>query len=209
MTGTETGVANLIIIAFAWPLSTPAAARSTAPFSIVTMGDAPYTDLIDFIRFSSLLHRINALAPTFTVHVGDLKSGSKSCSDHRLTIIRDYFDDLDEALIYTHGDNKWTDCHRIAGGGWDPLDCLALLRRHYFTGPASMGRAPIPLPRQPEITAHRKFVENARWSRGGGGFLTAHVVGTYNNAERCDAAALQEFKERNIASSSWMADGFR
>jgi len=207
--GPKLGIASLIVIAFPWSLSTPAVAQSTAPFTIVTMGDAPYMDLIDFIRFSDLIHRINALAPAFTVHIGDFKRGSKSCSDHRLTMIRDYFDDLDSALIYTPGDNEWTDCHRIAGGGWDPLDRLALLRRHYFTGPASMGRAPIPLTRQSDITAHRKFVENARWSRGGIGFLTAHVVGTYNNAERRDAAARQEFKERDIASSSWIADGFR
>jgi hypothetical protein len=97
---------------------------------------------------------------------------------------------------------------RITAGGWDPADRLALLRRHYFNGTASMGRAPIPLTRQSDSTAHRKFVENARWSRGGVGFLTAHVVGTYNNAQRHNAAACQEFKESDIASSSWIADGF-
>ncbi len=50
--GPRLGIASLIVIAFPWSLSTPAIARSTAPFTIVTMGDAPYTDLIDFIRFS-------------------------------------------------------------------------------------------------------------------------------------------------------------
>ena len=107
-------------------------------------GRRPYTDLIDFIRFSSLIRLINALAPAFTVHVGDFKSGSKSCLDHRLTIIRDYFNDLDAALIYTPGDNECTDYHRITAGGWGPVDRLALLRHHYFNGPASMGHAPIP-----------------------------------------------------------------
>jgi hypothetical protein len=104
--GPRLGIASLIVIAFPWSLSTPAIARSTAPFTIVAMGDAPYTDLIDFIRFSNLIRRINALAPAFTVHVGNFKSGSKSRSDHRLTIIRDYFNDLDAALIYTPGDNE-------------------------------------------------------------------------------------------------------
>jgi hypothetical protein len=178
------------------------------PFTVVAMGDAPYTDPIDFLRFSGLIHTINAIAPIFSVHIGDFKNGSGSCSDHRLTLMRDYFDDFDSALIYTPGDNEWTDCHRVTAGGWDPLDRLELLRRHYFPTRMSLGRTPIALTRQSQDRRFKKFVENARWTHGGVGFVTAHVVGSYNNAEQRNVAARQEFAERDKASSAWITDGF-
>ena len=186
----------------------PAKSRAYTPFTIVAMGDAPYSDPLDYLRFSGLIHTINALNPAFSVHVGDIKSGSRPCTDRRLTRIRDYFDDFDSALIYTPGDNEWTDCHRVTAGGWDPLDRLDQLRRHYFSTAKTQGKNPIRLTRQSEDKRYRKFVENARWAHGGVGFLTAHVVGSYNNAERRDASARAEFRERDTASSAWIADGF-
>jgi hypothetical protein len=181
---------------------------AASPFTIVAMGDAPYTDIVDFIRFSSLLSTINALDPVFTVHVGDFKNGSGRCTNRRLTMIKEYFDDLKSALIYTPGDNEWTDCHRLTAGGWDPLDRLDLLRRHYFAEPVSHGRAPIPLIRQSDISPFKKYVENARWDHGGVGFLTAHVVGSYNNSEQRNVTAHKEFAERDKASSTWISEGF-
>jgi hypothetical protein len=179
-----------------------------APFTIVAMGDAPYTDIFDFIRFSGLIYTINTLGPTFTVHVGDFKSGGGRCTDRRLTMIKGYFNDFKSALIYTPGDNEWTDCHRLTAGGWDPLDRLDLLRRHYFAKPMGLGQAPIPLIRQSDVGPFKKYVENARWDHGGVGFLTAHVVGSYNNAEQRNVAARKEFAERDKASSTWISDGF-
>jgi hypothetical protein len=202
------------IVALTWASTVDAQSKSEAPapppapFTIVAMGDAPYTDLIDFLRFSGLIHTINTLAPVFTVHVGDFKNGRSRCTDRRLTMIRRYFNDFDAALIYTPGDNEWADCHRWTAGGWDPLDRLALLRRHYFATSMSLGRAPIRLSRQSDSGKFKKFVENARWSHGGIGFVTAHVVGGYNNSERRDTAARQEFTERDKASSSWISAGF-
>jgi hypothetical protein len=187
---------------------TRAQGQSQEPFTIIAMGDAPYTDPFDFLRLNSLIHTINAHAPVFTVHVGDIKNGSSRCTDRRLTRIRDYFNDFDSALIYTPGDNEWTDCHRLTAGGWDPLDRLDLLRRHFFSTPKSLGRAPIDLTQQSIDPRFRKFVENARWSHGGVGFLTAHVVGSYNNSEQRNVAARNEFTERDNASSSWITEGF-
>ena len=188
---------------------TPNRAVAAERFSFVAMGDAPYADPIDYLRFSGLIYRVNALRPTFTVHVGDFKSGGADCTDQRLTVVRDYFQRFESALIYTPGDNEWTDCHRLSAGAFDPLERLALLRRHYFAGPMSLGRAPIALERQSELTARKKFVENARWAHGGVGFLTAHVVGTYNNSERRDKPAHREFHERDAASAAWIDRGFR
>lgn len=203
-------LATVALFALSWPSAadTPSKSSVDAPFTIVAMGDAPYSDPLDYLRFSGLIHTINALGPAFSVHVGDIKSGSRPCTDRRLTRIRDYFNDFNSALIYTPGDNEWTDCHRLSAGGWDPLDRLDLLRRTYFATAESHGKNPIRLTRQSDDKRFRKFVENARWDHGGVGFLTAHVVGSYNNAERRDAAARAEFKERDKASSTWIADGF-
>ena len=199
------GIAALI---WADDLDAKATAEPSKPFTIVAMGDAPYSHPIDLLRFFGLIHRVNALAPVFTVHVGDFKNGSGSCSDRRLTMIRDYFNDFDTALIYTPGDNEWTDCHRVPAGGWDPLERLELLRRHYFSTSESLGGAPIALTRQSEDPRFQKFVENARWTHGGVGFVTAHVVGSYNNSEQRNVAARQEFAERDKASSAWITAGF-
>jgi len=203
-------LATVAVFALSWPGagSADATSSSTTPFTVVALGDAPYSDPLDYLRFSGLIHTINELKPVFSVHVGDIKAGSRPCTDRRLTRIRDYFDDFDSALIYTPGDNEWTDCHRVTAGGWDPLDRLELLRRHYFSTSKSHGKKPIRLTRQSDDKRFEKFVENARWTRGGVGFVTAHVVGSYNNAERRDVAARAEFKERDKASSTWIADGF-
>lgn len=203
-------LATVALFALGWPNVADAGSKTdrSASFTIVAMGDAPYADPFDYLRFSGLIHTINALGPVFSVHVGDIKSGSRPCTDHRLTRIRDYFNDFDTALIYTPGDNEWTDCYRVTAGGWDPLERLDLLRRHYFPTSKSLGKTPINLTRQSSDKRFSKFVENARWAHGGVGFLTAHVVGSYNNAERRDVAARAEFKERDQASSTWIADGF-
>jgi hypothetical protein len=200
--------ASLLALLWLTPVQAQATAGLDGSFTFVAMGDAPYSDPFDFLRFSGLIYQINTQKPTFTVHVGDFKSGSSACSDQRLMVIRDYFDDFKSALIYTPGDNEWTDCHRLAAGGWDPLDRLALLRRHYFSTALSQGEKPIRLIRQSDDPRFAKFAENARWQHGEVGFLTAHVVGSYNNAERRDAAARTEFAERDAASSAWITQGF-
>ena len=38
-------------------------------------------------------------------------------------------------LVYTPGDNEWTDCHRVNNGAYDPLDRLAAVRKTFFPRP--------------------------------------------------------------------------
>src|ERR671919_2379805 len=42
-----------------------------------------------------------------------------------------------DALIYTPGDNEWTDCHRPAAGAYDPLERLGFLRSVFFSEPTA------------------------------------------------------------------------
>ncbi|MFN5426368.1 MAG: hypothetical protein ACK5A2_13400, partial [Bacteroidota bacterium] len=81
-------------------------------FSFAALGDMPYRES-HFPHFERLIARINAAAPAFTVHVGDFKNGVSFCDDDVYRRMRGLFDRFEAPLIYTPGDNEWTDCHRI------------------------------------------------------------------------------------------------
>jgi len=102
------------------------------------------------------------------------------------------------------GDNEWTDCHRASAGGYDPLDRLAFVRAHYFTKAESLGQTPIPLTRQADVSDHAEMVENAMWQHGPVTFGTVHVIGSNNNFEVRDPAAVAEFFARDAANQEWI-----
>lgn len=177
-------------------------------FEFVALGDMPYKVPDDVPRFDRLIAKVNELKPAFTIHVGDTKSGSTSCADNELQRIYDQLQTFDGPLVYTPGDNEWTDCHREKAGKFDPLERLAKLREMFFKGPGSLGRAPIDLTRQGDVAAeHRPFVENARWIHGGVMFATVHVVGSNNNLLSKKAMA-DEYFARNAANVAWIKDSF-
>lgn len=185
----------------------PAAAE---PFTFVAIGDVPYGKPEDvYGKYELLIAAINAANPAFTIHVGDIKSGSTECSDKMLGEQLAFLNSFASALVYTPGDNEWTDCYRANSGGFDPLERLAYLRTHFFPGPRSLGAAPIDLERQAELMPDAAtFVENARFSRDGVLFVTAHVVGSNNNFEVRDPAAVAEYFARDAANVAWLKDSF-
>lgn len=189
----------------------PAAAGSWGgdkAFEFVALGDMPYKIPDDIPRFDRLIARINALKPAFAIHVGDTKSGASSCGDAEQQRVLDQLQTFDGALVYTPGDNEWTDCHREKAGKFDPLERLAKVREMFFKGPSSLGRAPLELTRQSDVAAeHRPFVENARWTFGGVAFATVHVVGSNNNLLPKKAMA-DEYFARNAANVAWIKDTF-
>jgi hypothetical protein len=191
--------------------TTPVAAGSWGgekAFEFVALGDMPYKVPDDVPRFDRLIAKVNELKPAFTIHVGDTKSGSTSCADSELQRIYDQLQTFEGPLVYTPGDNEWTDCHREKAGKFDPLERLAKVREMFFKGPGSLGRAPIDLTRQGDVAAeHRPFVENARWTQGGVMFATVHVVGSNNNLLAKKAMA-DEYFARNAAGVAWIKDSF-
>jgi hypothetical protein len=53
------------------------------------------------------------------------------------------FDALEDPLVYTPGDNEWTDCHRANNGGYTPTERLDTLREVFFDRPGwSLGHHP-------------------------------------------------------------------
>jgi hypothetical protein len=121
---------------------------------------------------------------------------------------------LESAMIYTPGDNEWTDCHRKNNGPFDPIERLAMIREMFFAEPQSLGMKPMKLERQSESMPTFKtsdgkgFVENARWTKNGIAFVTAHIVGSNNNFEPRDAKAIAEFQARDAANIAWIKDAF-
>ena len=184
-----------------------AAAGAAERFTFVAMGCMPY-GAENFAAYERLLVEINRQRPAFTVHCGDTKSGSQPPTEAFLKKVRGWFDSLDGAVIYTPGDNEWTDVHRKNNGSQDPAVWLAKVRAQYFSEERSMGRAPIPLVTQRREAGFGKFVENARWTRGGVVFATVHVVGSNNNDQPAIPGAVAEFRERDAANAAWVRATF-
>jgi hypothetical protein len=184
----------------------PARAKEE-PFSFVVLGDTAYNLPVDLPVYTALIRRINASRPAFTIHVGDIW-GEGSCGDAAQQRVLGFFQQYDHPLIYTPGDNDWTDCWQAAAGGFDPLERLGGLRRTFFSRPTSLGERTIPLLRQGDVPAYAPFVENARWEKGGVVFATVHIVGSMNNSMRQDQAAVLEYLQRNAADVAWIDAAF-
>jgi hypothetical protein len=89
----------------------------------IALGDLPYRTQ-DEGAYYSLIQEINRQRPQFSIFVGDTKSGGSPCSDAYLRKIYASFKRFDRPLIYTPGDNEWTDCHRLNAGAYDPVERL-------------------------------------------------------------------------------------
>jgi len=175
----------------------------------VALGDLPYgPPEVAQAPYRGLIDRINAVQPGFSIHVGDFKSGSTPCSDEEFSRQLENFQRFAGALIYTPGDNEWTDTHSEKAGRFEPRERLARIRELFFAEERSRGGRPLPLVTQRRDPAHARFVENARWTIGGVMFATVHVVGSHNNHQPKVPGALEEWRERDAANAAWVRDVF-
>jgi hypothetical protein len=143
------------------------------------------------------------------VHVGDFKSGSTVCSDQEFNEQVKHFSMFEQGVVYTPGDNEWTDCHRRSNGSYEPTERLAKLRQMFFRTGQSLGKHPITLTNQAqEQPAFSDYVENQRWIHNDVLFVTLHIVGSNNNFEARDPRATQEFFERDAANIAWIRAAF-
>jgi hypothetical protein len=187
-------------------LAVPAA--HAAPFTFVALGDTAYNGERDYPVYRALIGAINATHSAFAIHIGDIW-GVGNCHDAHYAQIGEFFALYQGAVVYTPGDNEWTDCRNAVMGGYDGVERLAKLRSTFFTKPQSLGGAPLPLVRESDISPYTKFVENARWEHDRVLFFTVHVVGSHNDYLPEDPAALREAEERTRANVAWIRDSFR
>jgi hypothetical protein len=194
----------------------PVALLAQGDFDIALIGDVPYGAAAE-PRYERMIADINKQAVEFTAHVGDSKSGSTRCDDSHYTKTLNYFNSFERALLYSVGDNEWTDCMRVNNGAFDPLTRLALARKTYFPTNMSMGRRPIPLMRQSDDPKYSLYVENAMLVKGPVVFVTIHAPGSNNNLEYKNVQAVpntfydndKEYTARNAANLAWLRKAFQ
>lgn len=177
------------------------------PHRVILMGDMPYGPPEQSQPpLEALIAAINATAPDLVLHVGDIKSGRSPCSDAVLAEQRAYLDSIAAPVLYTPGDNEWTDCHRAEAGGFDPRERLARLRTTFFDDPGqTIGARPLPVTHQ----GAEGYPENARLMLGAVMVVSAHVVGSNNGFEPHDLATATEALARDAANRAWLAASFK
>jgi PKD repeat protein len=162
-------------VAAASILAMPGPAVAADPLTFAVIGDVPYGPT-QFSQFPTEIAEINADPAVQTVfHVGDISS-PLDCSDSYYSTIRGQFNDFADPMVYTPGDNEWTDCSRAATGAGNPLERLAALRSIFFATPGvSLGQHPM------AVSAQAGYPENVTFEQGGLTFATLHVVGSNND----------------------------
>lgn len=189
---------------------TTVSAFGKTPFPFIVLGDLPYgSPEKSYPLYKALIDQINHLEPSFSVHVGDIKSGSTLCSDEEFAQQKSHFQRFKNAVVYTPGDNEWTDCHRLNNGSYDPVERLRSIRHTFYTPGLSLGQKPIKVQNQSvEQPQFSQYVENLRWVHQKVLFVTLHMVGSNNNLEGRDIAAVTEFFERDAANVAWIHASF-
>jgi hypothetical protein len=203
-----------VLVLLAGLAAAPAAAAAT---TVAVIGDTPYGDA-EIAALPGDVQAINAdPAVRLVLHLGDIKNGSSPCSDSYFAQIRSDFDAFADPLVYTPGDNEWTDCHRANNGGYVPTERLAELRDVFFAAPGTtLGQ------RARAVRYQRGYPENVRFRVDGVVFGAVHIVGSNDDrapwfGDRRDAAGNpvpetaqertlreQEVAARQAANLAWI-----
>ena len=103
------------------------------------------------------------------------------CTDAHYRTALDRFNGLRHPVVYTPGDNEWTDCWLPGSGSFAPRERLTSLRKIFFADPhQSLGGRRVPLRTQADHREFSEFVETVRWSHAGVTFATVHLLGSRN-----------------------------
>ena len=215
------------------PVAAPKASRDIAGNASVgdnhghityaVIGDFPYGPqkraelpaLVDLINADPLVERV--------LHVGDIKAGSSSdCSDAYFADIREQFDRFDDPLVYTPGDNEWTDCHvQFKNNGlYTPTERLVAVRNVFFPNVGrTLGVRSARVFSQAELDpANAQYVENVMWRHGDVVFASLNITGSNNdtapwgtplppNASSYPSQAAEQ-ATRAQATSAWIDRAF-
>ena len=207
--------------------------RSVRPFTVAVFGDWPYNqNLLD--NAALLTKSVNASNVSYVIHVGDIHSGHMPCTSAGIIdppiassnpgwnqAVYHAFQQFDAPLIYTPGDNEWTDCHKSKeGSSGDPLNELASVRSLFFAKPGySLGVHDRKLLSQAEAfdtayPADSQFVENMMWEKSRVVFATVNLPGSNNDTKPWTGAFSnpsaqdQEVAERTAADIRWLKAAF-
>ena len=167
----------LLLSTAAAPAAARPAAASEGGSTFAVIGDTPYGDAA-LAAFPAQIGQINAdRRVSWVNHLGDIKNGSSVCSDTYFAQIKQDFDTFADPLVYTIGDNEWTDCHRPSNGSYNPLERLAKVRQVFFPEPGRTLGRPAPV----LSYASDGYPENIRYVHSRVSFASVHIVGSNNS----------------------------
>ena len=186
--------------------------RSSNAYTLAVIGDTPY-GAAQADRFPELVEDVNDDPKVdLVLHVGDIKNGSSRCDDSYFARIAGYLDTFKDPVVYTPGDNEWTDCHRTNNGGYVPTERLAAVRETFFGQPGTTIGG-----RKKRVAAQDGFPENTLWAQSGVVFAAVHVVGSDNGlapwfggaeTEAQRQERLAEVEARTAAALAWIDAAF-
>ena len=208
--------------------------RNNEKFTIAVFGDWPYNQTL-FTSAPLLVNSINADPDvSLTIHVGDIHSGSMACTSAGIVppitssnpgwnqSIYYQFQQFKAPLVYTPGDNEWTDCHKTKEfQSGDPLKELASVRSLFFARPGkTLGLHEREVSSQakyfdPAFPTDAQYVENVMWTEGKVVFVTVNMPGSNNdtlpwtNGFQNPAAQAQEVANRTAADIRWLQAAFK
>lgn len=201
---------------FGVALFLPVALSAQTAFDVALLGDMPYGTTNE-LRFERVIADINRQNVEFSIHIGDTKSGSQRCDDSHYIKTLNWFNSFEKPLLYSPGDNEWTDCVRVSNGAYNPVERLALIRRTYFPSNLTLGRRPVIVQRQSEDPKYSLYPENTILVKAPVVFATLHMPGSNNNLEyRTRQGAPnpfydddKEYTARNAANIAWLRKVFQ
>jgi hypothetical protein len=204
VTGVATVCIGLVQLHAIRPLS---AQSGTQGFTFALIGDLGYVPNEEAWTESVFAEISGDAALSFVIHDGDLSSPRFGCTDELVQRRLAQFNAIPHPVIYTPGDNDWTDCHGQNVTGGNPLERLAKLRKVFFQADQSLGGRTLPVLRQSQSPEFSKFRENVRLDYGGIIFVTLHVTGSNNGLGR-EPDGDAEYEDRNKANLSWLSQAF-
>lgn len=208
--------------------------NQNAPITLAVFGDWPYNQLL-LDNAGLLRHSINSdRKVSLVLHVGDIHSGSQPCTSANIlppisasdpNWSREVFYEFQQfnvPVIYTPGDNEWTDCHKTkekASG--NPLTELNAVRSLFFARAGhSLGRQDKLVMSQaqnfdPAFPTDKHYVENVMWMDNWVVFATFNMPGGSNNDTSAwtngfdnPTVQAQEVSERSGANLRWLKATF-
>lgn len=184
--------------------------------TLAVIGDSPYgtspTDDSETKANPAFIESMNKDADvSMVLHVGDIHSGKQYCTEAYNLTIRDQWKAFKDPLIYTPGDNEWTDCHKKAEGGGaynasttqidyvkdgsgnlvgyaggDPVANLDLVRSYFYPNPGKDFSGSINVHTQafeydPAHVTDSSYVENVWLEKSNVMIVTVNIPGGSNN----------------------------
>ena len=187
--------AGVLATATALEANAPAEGQSPGVLNIAVYGDSPYgtsnSDTAQFFATPAFIQKINADPDvSLVLQVGDIHSGKQLCSKAYDQSIFDMWKAFRFPVVYTPGDNEWTDCQKSGeiGGERDPLVNLGYVRGIFFANPGhsiAVDKAVFSQKTNfdPNYPTDASYVENVMWEQSDVVFVTLNVPGGSNNDE--------------------------